>query len=194
MELHHQFLLVVSEAYLEEKIACFGREKYGISDLRKFSSILKQMTEPEALAFLDELIGDSSHTVFFTSETIDKLKCDGNDDLESMGDYFVSLWFLLKTLDYIIKSGDPDGIQFFKQNAILLFLSLHSTSSKYLHKGFQELVKLKSMSERMKSEAVLTTCSLISLLGVIVICRKGFDKSKQNTLTYKIPLHFFLFY
>ena len=150
MELHHQFLLLVSEAYLEEKIASFGKEKYGISDMRKFSSILKQMSEAEALAFLDDLIGDSSHTVFYTNETLDLIKSDGSDDLKHMGNYFVTLWFLLKSLDFIIKSGDPEGIQFFKQNAILLFLSLHSTSSKYLHKGFQELIKLKSMSERMR--------------------------------------------
>ena len=99
---------------------------------------------------MDALIEDSSHTVFFTDETIEKISSDDNDDLQNMGDYFVTLWFLLKTLDFIAKSGDPDGIQFFKQNAILLFLSLHSTSSKYLHKGFQELIKIKSMSERMR--------------------------------------------
>ena len=72
------------------------------------------------------------------------------DDLEHMGDFFVALWFMLKTLDFITKSGDPDGIEYFKKNALLLVLSQHSTSSKYVHKGFQEMVKLKSMSERSK--------------------------------------------
>ena len=72
------------------------------------------------------------------------------DDLEQIGNFFVSLWFLFNTLEFIIKSGDPDGIEFFKKNAILLVLSLHSTASKYVHKGFQELVKLKSMSEFTK--------------------------------------------
>ena len=93
---------------------------------------------------------DSSHTVFFEDKTLKTIAENKNDDLQNMGDLFVSLWFLLKTLEFITKSGDPDGIQYFKQNAILLVLSLHSTASKYVHKGFQEVIKLKSMSERTR--------------------------------------------
>ena len=73
--MHYQFILVVAEAFLEEKIA------------------LKQKSEPEVLEFLDALIEDSSHTVFFTDETIEKISSDDNDDLQNMGDYFVTLWF-----------------------------------------------------------------------------------------------------
>ena len=150
LELHYQFLVIVSEAYLEEKITCFAMEKYGNSDLKNFASILKTKTEAESLAFLDELIEESSHTVFFTDKTLDKINSDKNDDLQNMGDYFVTLWYLFKTLEFITKSGDPNGIQYFKHNSILLTLALHSTSSKYLHKGFQELIKVKSMSDRMR--------------------------------------------
>ena len=69
--------MIVSEAYLEDKIACFAMEKYGISDMRNFASILKNKNESEALAFLDELIEDSSHTVFFTEETLEKIQSEG---------------------------------------------------------------------------------------------------------------------
>ena len=125
-------------------------EKYGISDLKKFAPMMKSKSPAEVSAFLDEIIEDSSHTVFFTEKTLENILEDKHDDLQNMGDLFVSLWFLFKTLEFITKSGDPDGIQFFKQNCILLVLSLHSTASKYVHKGFQELIKLKRMSERMK--------------------------------------------
>ena len=84
------------------------------------------------------------------TETLQNLKDSKKDDLENIGDFFVSLWFLLKTLDFITKSGDPNGIELFKKNGILLTLSIHSTAPKYLHYGFQELVKSKSMSDRLR--------------------------------------------
>ena len=121
-----------------------------ISDLKMFGSLLKNKSEAEAVNFLDEIIEDSSHTVFFTDKTLENNLENRNDDLENMADFFVTLWFLLKTLEFITKSGDPEGIQYFKQNTILLFLSLHSTASKYVHKGFQELIKMKAMSDRMR--------------------------------------------
>ena len=125
-------------------------EKYKISDFKLVSQLLKNKSPAEVSTFLDEIIEDSSHTVFFEEKTLKTIVENSNDDLQNMGDFFVSLWFLLKTLEFIIKSGDPSGIQYFKQNGILLFLSMHSTASKYVHKGFQEVIKLKSMSERMK--------------------------------------------
>ena len=70
LELHYQFLVIVSEAYLEEKITCFAMEKYGNSDLKNFASILKTKTEAESLAFLDELIEESSHTVFLVAKQL----------------------------------------------------------------------------------------------------------------------------
>ena len=142
--------MTVSEAYLEEKLSCWAMEKYGISDFKMFASVLNSKSQTEVEAFLNEIIDDSSHTVFFTDKTLENILEDKNDDLKNMGDLFVSLWFLFKTLEFITKSGDPEGIQFFKQNCILFFLSFHSTASKYVHKGFQEVVKLKSMSERMR--------------------------------------------
>lgn len=135
---------------MEEKIACFAREKYGISDFKLFATLLKNKTPAEASEFLEEIIEDSSHTVFFEDKTLETITENKNDDLQNMGDLFVSLWFLLKSLEFITKSGDPDGIQYFKQNANLLILSLHSTASKYVHKGFQEVIKLKTMSERTR--------------------------------------------
>ena len=89
--MHYQFILVVAEAFLEEKIACFASLKYGISDFKNFASILKQKSEPEVFEFLDALIEDSSHTVFFTDETLEKISSDYNDGLPDMEDYFVTL-------------------------------------------------------------------------------------------------------
>ena len=72
------------------------------------------------------------------------------DDLQKTGEFFVTVWYILMSLEFITKSGDPEGIEYFKKNALLLVLSLHSTSSKYVHKGFQEVVKLKGMSDKEK--------------------------------------------
>ena len=82
------------------------------------------------MKLLDEVIEDSTHTVFFEkNKTFDKLEAAKDvDDLQHMGEFFVSLWFLLKALDFITKTGDPDGIEYFKKNSVLLVLSQHSTA------------------------------------------------------------------
>ena len=151
-ELHLQFLLAISEVYLEEKIHSFAKKKFGAKSLEEFASILKNSEEKVATDIIDELLKDSSQTVFYQQNfTLGKyLSATGDDDLLKTGEMFVSVWFLFKSLEFITKSGDPDGIEYFKKNAILLVLSLHSTSSKYVHKGFHELIKMKSMSERQK--------------------------------------------
>ena len=151
-ELHYQFLMLVAESYFEEKLESFSKAKYGTSDMKQFSSTFKDGGESEIVTLLEEILEDSNQTTFFDrTKTFNKLKASESvDDLENMGEFFVSVWYLLKTLDFIIKSGDPSGIEHFKKNSLLLVLSQHSTASKYLHKGFQELLKLKTMSERMK--------------------------------------------
>ena len=151
-ELHYQFLMLVAESYFEEKLESFSKAKYGTSDMKQFSSTFKDGGESEIVSLLEEIIEDTNQTTFFDrSKTFNKLKASESvDDLENMGEFFVSVWYLLKTLEFIIKSGDPNGIEYFKKNSLLLVLSQHSTASKYLHKGFQELLKLKTMSERMK--------------------------------------------
>ena len=141
---------MVSEAFLEEKLGCFAKDKYGAKDFKSFASIVKSNPPEDISKFLNDIIDDSTHTVFFEEKTLESVEQNTNDDLQNMGDLFVSLWFQLKTLEFITKSGDPDGIQYFKQNSILMILALHSTASKYVHKGFQEVVKLKSMSDRMR--------------------------------------------
>ena len=73
-------------------------EKYGISDFKKFAPTLKSKSPAEISAFLDEILEDSSHTVFFTENTLQNILEDKNDDLLNMGDLFVSLWFLLPFL------------------------------------------------------------------------------------------------
>lgn len=151
-ELHYQFILSISEAYVEEKWLSFIKRKYGVTDLKQFATVVTENGD-NIDSILNEFLDDSSHTVFFDrNSTLEKYLAGEEtlDDLEQIGNFFVSLWFLFNTLEFIIKSGDPDGIEFFKKNAILLVLSLHSTASKYVHKGFQELVKLKSMSEFTK--------------------------------------------
>ena len=150
-EIHYQFLTVVSEVYLEEKISSVLSQKYGTDNFKTISDSFKNKSEQDFNNLLNEILESSSHTVFFeNTETLEKLKSSEKDDLENTGDFFVSLWFLLKSLDFITKSGDPEGIEFYKKNGILLTLALHSTSSKYVHKLFHELVKLKTMSERTK--------------------------------------------
>ena len=135
---------------MEEKIICWALDKYGVGDFKEFASLLKSKSPAEVSTFLDEILEDSSHTVFFSEKTLENITENSNDDVQNMGELFVSLWFLLKTLEFITKSGDPEGIQYFKQNCILLILSFHSTASKYVHKGFQEMIKQKSMSDRMR--------------------------------------------
>ena len=144
-------MLTVSEVYVEEKIKSYAAEEHGTSDLKSFAAIFKEKSEAELLDLLDDIIENSSHTVFFEkSKTLKNIKESQKDDLENTSELFVSVWFLLRSLDFITKSGDPEGIELFKKNGILLTLAIHSTASKYVHKGFQELVKLKYMSERMK--------------------------------------------
>ena len=151
-ELHYQFIMVVAETFVEEKLVSFAKAKYGTSDLKTFSTTFKECGENEIMNLLEEIIEDTNHTIFFEKGvTLNNLKSvEDVDDLMNMGELFVSLWFLLKSLNFIVKTGDPEGIEYFKKNSLLLVLSLHSNASKYVHKGFQELVKLKGMSERMK--------------------------------------------
>ena len=151
MELHYQFLVVVGEVYLEEKLESFAAERYGVSTLNSLSAIFKEKGVDEIHALLDEILENSSHSVFFDqTETIEKVEDSEKDDLEHEGELFVSLWLLLKTLDFITKSGDSTGIELFKKNGILLTLGLHSTASKYVHHGFLELIRLQSMSDRQR--------------------------------------------
>ena len=151
-ELHYQFLMNISEVYLEEKVVSFFHRKYGATDGANLKEILKMLSGMESESLLQEILQDSSHTVFFQQGRTLEIYEKGADidDLVQTGNFFVSVWFQFKCLEFIIKTGDPDGIQYFKKNAILLFLSLHSSASKYVHKGFHELIKQKCMSDRMK--------------------------------------------
>ena len=63
-ELHYQFLVVVSEVYLEEKVISFASEKYGTSSLKTFSDIFKEKGEDEMISLLDEILENSCQTVF----------------------------------------------------------------------------------------------------------------------------------
>ena len=151
-ELHYQFLMLVAETYLEEKLHSYAVTKFGTRDLKKVAAAFKDSGENEFELLLNEIIEDSNHTIYFEkTKTFEKLEAAKEvDDLQHMGDFFVSLWFQLKSLEFITKTGDPEGIEYFKKNSLLLVLSQHSTASKYVHKGFQELVKTKSMSEKLK--------------------------------------------
>lgn len=151
-ELHYQFLMAVAEVFLEEKILSFARVKYKVNDLKELAGIFKSKSAEEFNHLLTEILDDSSHTVFYDKSCTLKLWDEATDvdDLQHIGNFFVSVWFLFKSLEFITKSGDPYGIEYFKKNAILLTLSLHSTASKYVHKGFQELLKVKRMSERAR--------------------------------------------
>ena len=151
-ELHYQFLMIISEVYLEEKIVSVLKRKFAVHDVSKIRDLLKNMGADEVISIVNEIMEDSSHTIFFHKDkTLEKYgQSDENDDLMETGNLFVSVWFLFKCLEFITKTGDPHGIEYFKKNAILLVLSLHSSASKYVHKGFHELVKQKSMSERSK--------------------------------------------
>ena len=148
-ELHHQFLLSVSAVYMEEKLLTSFEERFGKGDLKTFALEMKSKPETEVAAFLDDFINDSSINIFFDrDEDFDKSEDKTKDDLENVANLFVSVWFLLRSLDFITKSGDPDGVQFYKKNSLLLTLSLHSTSSKYVHQLFLEMMRAKQMSER----------------------------------------------
>ena len=150
-ELHSQFLLAVSEVFLEEKILDIFKGQFGESDLRKVALGLKEKSEAEVIALLDQIIKNSSHAVFFDIEDGFKTTQEQQvDDLENMANTFVSVWFILQSLDFITKTGDPEGIMFYKKNSLLLTLSLHSTSSKYVHKLFHEMVEVEKMSERQR--------------------------------------------
>ena len=138
----------MSEAYLEEKLGHILSEKLGEHDVKKIALLLKSKSGEEVIALLDEIVEKSGHTAFFSKEAFENLNLEKTDDLENVANLFVSVWFLLKSLDFITKTGDPDGIMFYKKNALLLTLSLHSTSSKYVHKLFHEMLEVAKMSER----------------------------------------------
>ena len=149
-ELHYQFLMTIAEAFVEEKIFSYAKEKYEICNVKEFGNFFKGKSADDVNALLTEILESSSHTVFFEPNvTLERFsEAVDSDDLQQTGDLFVSVWFMLKSLEFITKTGDPYGIEYFKKNAILLTLSLHSTASKYVHKGFQEMLKVKCMSER----------------------------------------------
>ena len=44
LELHYQFLVVVCEVYLEEKLESFAAERYGVSSLNSLSAIFKEIS------------------------------------------------------------------------------------------------------------------------------------------------------
>ena len=74
-ELHWQFLLSVSEVYLEEKVQVFVKNKYGHDNLDNFVSAFKDSSDDDVESFLSELIEDSSQTVFYQqSVTLQKFK------------------------------------------------------------------------------------------------------------------------
>ena len=151
-ELHYQYLMCIAEVYLEEKIVSYLKKKFPLQNDAKIKDLVKNIGDDELNSVLTELIEDSLQTIFFQkNQTLEKFKksVDG-DDLQEAGNLFVSVWFLFKSLEFITKTGDPDGIEYFKKNAVLLLLPLHSSASKYVHKGFHELVKMKSMSEQLK--------------------------------------------
>ena len=150
-EIHYQFLLSVSEVFLEEKLLHVFREAFGTSDLKKIASNLKKKDDEEVIALLDKIVGTSSHAPFLNPEEAFKdTENAAEDDLENMGNLFISVWYVLKSLDFITKTGDIEGIMMYKKNAILLTLSLHSTSSKYVHKLFHEMLEFEQLSERQK--------------------------------------------
>ena len=148
-ELHRQFILGVSEAFLEEKLMSVLEESFGETDLKKVATAMKVKSEAELTSLLDKIIGTTTHQVFFDKEeAFERSQEKDIEDLESMANLFVSVWFILKTLDFITKTGDPEGIMLYKKNAVLLTLSLHSTSSKYVHKLFHEMIGFEKMSDR----------------------------------------------
>ena len=91
LELHYQFLVVVSEVFLEEKIQAFACGKYGATSLKTFSASFKEKGEEDFLSLLDEILENSSHTVFFEkNRTLEMLEAN-KDDLENVGEFFISL-------------------------------------------------------------------------------------------------------
>jgi hypothetical protein len=141
LELHFQFLVAVSEVYLEAKVI----KEFG--NLTKCATSMKGKNEDEVISMLDIITKGSK--VFFEEEDVtEKTNDEDTDDLKEMGNIFVGVWFLLKSLDFITKTGDGNGIMLYKKNAILLTLSLHSSASKYVHQLFQELLEVQKMSER----------------------------------------------
>ena len=56
IELHYQFLMMVSEAYVEEKLFSIAVSKYGTNDLKKVSAAIKDCGESEMTHFLDDVI------------------------------------------------------------------------------------------------------------------------------------------
>ena len=150
-ELHFQFILAVSEIFLEQKLKSTLKDAFGVTDVKKVALVLKSKTEAEFIELLESVVNRPAHSVFMVGEdAFEEPKSEECDDLENMGNFFVSVWFILKSLDFIVKTGDPGGIRLFKKNGILLTLSLHSTSSKYVHQLFQELVAVEQMSERQR--------------------------------------------
>ena len=70
--------------------------------MKTFLALFKDKGAIEFLSLLDEILGASSHTVFYyKNTTFEKLEEAQKDDLEHVGEVFVSLWFLLKCLDFI---------------------------------------------------------------------------------------------
>ena len=141
LELHYQFLVAVSEVYLEAKVI----KEFG--NLTKCASSMKGKNEDEVISML-EIITKGSKVFFEEEEVTEKPNGEDTDDLKEMGNVFVGVWFLLKSLDFITKTGDGKGIMLYKKNAILLTLSLHSSLSKYVHQLFQELLEVQKMSDR----------------------------------------------
>ena len=146
-EIHYQFLLSVCEVFLEEKLLKSFSDIFDESDLKKVAASMKAKEDLEIISFLDQIISGTPHRAFFDPKVAfeDSAEKQESDDLENMANVFVSVWFILRSLDFITKSGDGEGIMAFKKNSLLLTLSLHSSSSKYVHKLFQEMIEYEKI-------------------------------------------------
>ena len=114
---------------MEEKLLTSFSDTFDESDLKKVAAAMKKKEDPEIISFLDQIINDTHHRAFLDPKVAFKEPAEKpeSDDLENMANVFVSVWFILKSLDFITKSGDGEGIMTFKKNSLLLTFSLHSS-------------------------------------------------------------------
>ena len=102
--------MAVSEIFLEQKLKSTVKDALGFTDVKKVALLLKSKTEAEFIELLESLVNRPAHSIFMYGEdAFEEPKSEECDDLEHIGNFFVSLWFILKSLDCIVKTSDPSA-------------------------------------------------------------------------------------